>query len=143
MKEPKEPIEEETEGFNDAYDVIKSAIQVKSEHDTLNSDYVIANLTQDIFNNNVIIYITNHLNIMVGVNNYLSIEGDEEYLIKSRKLLLDEITTIVNLSRADNGKVLLAILDYIRGQGNQVQTPNTEETMKKGILATAKEKIGL
>lgn len=143
MKKEKEEnvLEPEEENYNDMYDVVKATLKVHSPHDTLNSDFIIADLRSEIFENTAVIYIKEHLNIMVAINNYLTIEGDEQHKIMTQKLLLDEVISIVNLSRADKGKVLLAILDYIKGQGNVGQTPNVEEIQKKGIVTKMMDKI--
>lgn len=132
---------EEEENYNDMYDVVKATLKVHSPHDTLNSDFIIADLQPNIFENTAVIYIKEHLNIMVAINNYLVIEGDAEYKLLTQKLLLDEVISITNLSRADKGKVLLAILDYIKGQGNVGQTPNVEEVQKKNIVSKMIDKM--
>ena len=132
----------EQENFNDMYDVVHAVIDVKSEHDTLNSDFTLANLRTEIFQNEAIVYIKDHINIMVAINNYLDIKEteDEPYRKKVQKLLLDEVISITNLSRADQGKVLEAILAYIRGQTG-VQIPNEEADKPKGIFGRTVDKI--
>ena len=79
---------------------------------------------------------------MVAINNYLDIKEteDEPYRKKVQKLLLDEVISITNLSRADQGKVLEAILAYIRGQTG-VQIPNEEADKPKGIFGRTVDKI--
>lgn len=133
--------DEETDNYNDMYDVVKASLTVHSKHDTLNPDFTLANLTPRIFQNTAILYIKEHVNVMVALNNYLSNKEleDEEYREKIQKLLLDEVLSLTNLSRADEAKVLNAILDYIRGQGNIAQQPNTETPNERGIIGKTKD----
>lgn len=141
MNLPPEAIEEE-QNFNDMYDIVKAIIKVHSKHDVLNEDYTIANLNPKVLQNPLIIYIKDNINILVGINNYLSYEDDKQYKEMINGLLLDEVTTLTNLSRAESAKVLNAILRYIEGQGNIPQTPTTEEnTASKGFIAKQFEKL--
>lgn len=134
QKDEYEDPEEKTMG--DVYDVAEQVIKVHSQISTINTDFIIANLNPKLLENPVIQYIRNQLTTIEIINNQLNnIELEDEYYKKKiEALLLNKVYSLVDLSRADNGLVLKALLDYIRANAG------TEKPLEP--LEEKEEKIG-
>lgn len=136
--------ENELGAMGDVYDVIGTAVKVNSPISTMNPDFTMSDPKPEVLQNPFIIYIRDQLNIIEIINIYLEdkheitikntktgletkriIDYDEEWRLKINRIMLNEIYSTINMSRAEGAKVILAILRYIEGQRG-IENTNTE-----------------
>ena len=148
-QEEKTKDQREVDDINDMFDALKTVLKVNSPITTMNPDFIMSTLTPDILQNNVVTYVRQQLQIIEIINLHLcsprihdqnpedeTTTEDEECRQKINQILLNEVYTLVILSRGKNGQVIQAILDYLRA--NNTPTP-TETPPKENLL----QKIGL
>lgn len=131
--------EEEELNMGDKYDVIKFVGTVNSPISTMNPDFILGDLNTGMLSNPLIKFVRSQLKIIEAVNIHLTQEGDEEYKTRINQLMLNDVYSLENLSRADKAKVINAILEYIKsGEGTPAGSIPTETTgneePKQGIL---------
>lgn len=148
--------------MNDMFDIVREVIKVNSPISTMNSDFIMSDLKPEIISNTVMTYVREQLSIIEIINIYLRedwiVEINEEKKKKFRKwtykgveytqeiknidycedvnrILLNEVFSMVNLSRADKARVINALVDYIRASatGGQVVEQQQKEETKQHI----------
>lgn len=131
-KKPKREYEDDIE-MGDKFDVIKQAIKVNSEISTLNADFIMSDLSITSMTNPASKYVRKQLSIIEMLDVYLDEDGDEEGKKQIKQIMLNDIFSLVNLSRAEKAKVINAILKYIENGGGEAitTTTGTEPTEKQ------------
>ena len=123
--------------MNDMYDIVRETLRVNSPISTMNSDFVMSDLSPALIQNTVMTYIREQLNIIEIINIYLDNKElqDDEYKEKVNRILLNEVFSMVILSRANRARVIEALVKYIMGSaGAQQVTTQDAEAKKPGFL---------
>lgn len=127
--------EEEDLEMGDKFDVIKQVIKVNSPITTINPDFIMSDLSLASMTNPGSKYVRKQLSIIEAINIYLNKTGDDKAKTEINQLMLNDVYSLVNLSRADRAKVILAILRYIEsGEGIAVGTNTETEPKEEGLF---------
>lgn len=126
--------------MGDVFDVTKEVLVVHSPISTINPDFILSDLDPKLLDNPLVTYVREQLKNIEAINIHLSSERlkDENWRLKINQLLLNELYSLIIISRPKDGRVIRAILEYIKGNagGSVSNTPleTEEQPQKTGIL---------
>lgn len=127
--------------MSDIFDLFKELIKVHSKNEVpeLSTDFVIADLSEDVATNKLLTYVVEQLRVAKALSEEVQ---DPVYSHKVKEFIMTEVHAMVVMTRSAKGAVLKSVLKFpLAGMGEQPVDEDEQE--KKGfwgkLLSKSKE----